>query len=68
MREFTVRYLISDEMIQRLENITDMYRKSGFDLTEESVFEMIMTSGSQYDIDEKFRFHERKSGLQDEVE
>ena len=67
MREFTVRYLITDEMVQRLEKITDMYRKSGFDLTAENVFEMIMTSGGQYDIDEKFRFHERKSGLQDEI-
>ena len=66
MREIIVSYLLMDEDEQRLENITEEYKKRGLDLSLEKQFESIMRYGCKYDIDEKFRFHEFCLGLRED--
>lgn len=60
MREISVNYMLSDEDKERLREITEEYKKQGLDLSEDKQFEAIMCTGSKYDIDRKFKFHEWK--------
>ena len=66
MQEITVRYLLSDEEMGRLQKITEEYKKLGLDLTYDKQFEAIMFCGSKYDIDAKLKFHEWKLGLRED--
>ena len=59
MKEFTVKYIISDDMVQRLEKIVDHHHRCGSNVTVEDFFAMIMIAGSQYDIEDRFQIHER---------
>lgn len=63
MRKFIVEYLLLDKDVERLEKITEEYRKLGLDTTIEKEFAFIMKNGSSIDIDTKLKFHERKLGL-----
>ena len=65
MREITVNYLILDEDEKRLNKITEEYNKQGLNFTLDKMFEAIMFTGSKYDIDKKFKFHEWKLGLRE---
>lgn len=65
MKEIAVKYMISDEDEQRLQKITELYRQQELNLSEDKMFESIMFTGSKYDIDKKFRFHEWKLGLRE---
>ena len=63
MREITVSYLILDEDEERLNRITEEYKKQGLSLSGDKMFEGIMRCGSKYDVDSKLKFHEWKLGL-----
>lgn len=65
MRDIIVTFMLSDEDEQRLQKITELYRQQGLDLSEDKMFESIMFTGSRYDIDKRFRFHEWKLGLRE---
>ena len=58
MREITVKYLILDEDEERLKKITEEYKKKGLNLSEDKMFEKIMSCGSKYDVDSKFKYEE----------
>lgn len=60
-----VEFILSDEDEQRLRKITELYRQQGLDLSEDKMFESIMFTGSKYDINKKFQFHEWKLGLRE---
>lgn len=64
----TVEYLVEDDEYERLNRITEEYKKQGLDkdFTPEKMFQAIMTTGSKYDKDEKFKFHEWKTGLRED--
>ena len=66
MREVTVKFTIYDEDEERLQKITEGYKKLGWDTTEDKMFEAIMLTGSKYDIDAKLKFHEWKLGLKED--
>lgn len=66
MQEITVKYLLNDEEMERLQKITEEYKKKGLDLPPEKQFEGIMCCGAKYDIDSKFKFHEWKLGLRED--
>lgn len=66
MREITVSYLILDEDEERLNRITEEYKKQGLSLSEDKMFEGIMRCGSKYDVDSKLKFHEWKLGLRED--
>ena len=66
MREITVKYLILDEDEERLQKITEEYKKQGLNLSEDKMFEAIMCLGSYHDIDSKLKFHEWKLGLRED--
>lgn len=65
MRDIIVKFMLSDEDEQRLQRITELYKAQGLDLSEDKMFESIMFTGSKYDVDKKFRFHEWKLGLRE---
>ena len=65
MRDITVKFMLSDEDEQRLHKITELYNQQGLILSEDRMFESIMFTGSKYDVDKKFRFHEWKLGLRE---
>lgn len=65
VREIAVKYTLSDEDEQRLRKITELYKQKGLDFSEDNMFESIMLTGSKYDVDKKFRFHEWKLGLRE---
>lgn len=65
MRDITVKFMLSDENEQRLQKITELYKQQGLDLSEDKMFESIMLTGSKYDVDKKFQFHEWKLGLRE---
>jgi hypothetical protein len=52
--------------MERLQKITEEYKKLGLDLAYEKQFEGIMCCGSRDDIDTKFKFHEWKLGLRED--
>ena len=66
MQEIIVKYLLTDEEVERLQKITEEYKKQGLDLSLEKQFESIMCCGSKDDIDSKFKFHEWKLGLRED--
>ena len=66
MREIIVNYLIFDEDEERLNKITEEYKKQGLNLSEDKMFEGIMCCGSKHDIDRKLKFHELKLGLRED--
>lgn len=66
MQEITVKYLLTDEEVKRLQKITEECKKQGLDLTPEKLFENIMFAGSKYDIDNKFKLHEFSLGLRED--
>ena len=63
MRDITVKYTLKDEDEERLKRITEEYKKRGLNLSEDKQFESIVCCGCKYDIDNKFKFHERRLGL-----
>lgn len=65
MQRFNVTYLLSDQAVQRLEKITEEYRKQGFDTTPEIFFERLMFAGSKYSIDKNLRYLEYQLGLRE---
>lgn len=65
MRDITMTFTLSNEDEQRLKKITELYKQQGLDLSEDKIFESIMFTGSKYDVDKKFRFHEWKLGLRE---
>ncbi len=66
MRKISVTYMLLDEDEERLRKITEKYKEEGLDITEDKMFESIMFTGSKYDIDSKFKFHEWKLGLRED--
>ena len=68
MMEISVKYSLTDEDEQRLQNIVKEYIKQGLKLPMEKLFEGIMLAGSRYDIDKKFKFHEYTLGLREDYE
>ncbi len=66
MREISVNYMLSEEYEERLQKITEEYKKKGLNLSENKMFDTIMFTGSKYDIDSKFKFHEWKLGLRED--
>lgn len=66
MQEITVKYLLIDEEVERLQKITEEYKKQGLDLSLEKQFEYIMCCGCKNDINSKFKFHEWKLGLRED--
>lgn len=66
MQEIIVKYLLTDEEMERLQKITEGYNKQGLELSLEKQFESIMCCGSKNDIDSKFKFHEWKLGLRED--
>ena len=66
MQEITVKYLLTDEEVERLQKITEEHNKQGMELTCEKIFQNIMFAGSKYDIDNKFKIHEFALGLREE--
>ncbi len=66
MREISVNYLLLEEDEERLHKITEEYKKKGLNFSEDKQFEAIMSCGSKYDIDRKFKFHEWKLGLRED--
>lgn len=63
MRDIMVKFTISTVEEKRLHKIAEEYGKCGLYLPEDELFATIIKTGSKYDIDEKFRVHERKLGL-----
>ncbi len=66
MREISVKFMLVDNQEERLQKISEEYKKQGLDLSEDKMFEAIMFTGSKYDIDDKFKFHEWKLGLRED--
>ena len=66
MQELIVKYLLTDEEVERLEKITEGYQEMGFDITQERMFDTIMCMGSKSDIENRFKFHEWKLGLRED--
>ncbi len=66
MREISVKFMLVDNQEERLQKITEEYKKQGLDLSEDKMFQVIMFTGSKYDIDDKFKFHEWKLGLRED--
>lgn len=66
MREIIVKYFILDEDEDRIKKITEEYKKQGLNLSEDKMFELIMFTGSKYDVDSKLKFHEWKLGLRED--
>ena len=67
MREVTVKFTIYNEDEERLNKITEEYKKQhNFEQTEDEMFEFIMLTGSKHDIDAKLKFHEWKLGLRED--
>ena len=66
MHEIIVKYLLTDEEMERLYKITEEHNKQGTKLTCEKIFQNIMFAGSKYDIDNKFKIHEFALGLREE--
>lgn len=60
MRKITVKYILSDEEENRLRKITEAYRKEGLNKTIDEMFETIMRIDSEYDIGQKFEYHEQQ--------
>ncbi len=63
MREITVTYILTDEEESRLKKITEACRKQGLNKSEDEMFASIMDYGSEYDIGQKFRYHELSLGI-----
>lgn len=66
MKIFTVTYILGEDELERLRRITERYKEKGLDLPIEKQFEGIMQAGSRYDIDGKFKYHERVLGLRED--
>ncbi len=66
MREISVKFMLVDNQEERLQKITEEYKKQGLNLSENKMFESIMFTGSKHDIDNKFKFHEWKLGLRED--
>ena len=67
MREISVTYLLLDEDEQRLEKLTEEYKKKGLDSTSEKLFGTIMRMGAGADIEQRLKFHEWKLGLRESI-
>ncbi len=65
VRKISVNYMLSKEDEERLQKITEEYKKQGLNLSEDKQFEAIMICGSKHDIDNKFKFHEWKLELRE---
>lgn len=58
MRETTVHYELTEEQEKRLNEINQAYRNHGITMTEDEMFEFIMTTGCVIDIDRRLKMHE----------
>ena len=67
MREIAVKFSLTEEQESRLKAIMEGYKKLGYDLPEEKIFEMLMCTGCTYDIDNKLKFHECKLGMEEKA-
>lgn len=67
MREIKVSYFLTDEEEKRLKNICTEYNKGDVNYSEDQLFDSIMRCGSSFDINEKFKYHERIFGLREDV-
>ncbi len=63
MRKITVTYELSDEQEERLEKLTEAYRKVGSASSTDKIFESIMGTGSEWDIEQKFSATELILGI-----
>lgn len=61
---FAVNYMLDEQELERLKNIRAAYQKrQGLYLDMEEQFELIMTHGSKWEIDRRFKNHEIFLGL-----
>ena len=67
MRKITVAYELSDEQEERLEKLTEAYRKKGLVRPQDKIFEFIMATGSKWDIEQKFSATELILGMPQEA-
>lgn len=65
MKEIQVTYLLDEEQEARLKKITEACQKRTIKNTEEQQFEVIMTLGCKWDIDDKLSFYEFQLGLRE---
>lgn len=63
MKKIVVTYSLSDEQEKRLDAIVREYKNHGFSVSPESLFSVMMITGSVYDIDSRLAFEERCAGL-----
>lgn len=67
MREIKVSYFLTDQEEKRLKTICTEYNKGNLNCSEDQLFDSIMRCGSSFDIDEKFKYHERIFGLREDL-
>jgi len=58
MREITVHYELSEEQEKCLIQIQAAYQSHGITMTEDEMFQFIMTTGCVMDIDRRLKMHE----------
>ena len=59
MKEISVEYYLTDEQIERIKKLTEVYAKKGLkNPTPEKVFQLIMITGASHDIDKKLSMEE----------
>ena len=59
MKEMSVEYYLTDEQIERIKKLTEVYAKKGLkNATPEKVFQLIMLTGARYEIDKKLSMEE----------
>lgn len=63
MKKIVVTYSLSDEQEKRLDAIVREYKNQGFSVSPESLFSVMMITGSVHDIDSRLTFEERCAGL-----
>ena len=63
MMKIVVTYSLSDEQEKRLDAIVREYKNQGMSVSPESMFSVMMITGSVHDIDARLTFEERCAGL-----
>ena len=67
MREIKVSYFLTDQEEKRLKTICGEYSKYNLNYSEDQLFDSIMRCGSSFDINGKFKYHERILGLREDL-
>lgn len=63
MQEFTVKYLLSEDQVKRLERIIIAYQAKGADFQNvQKLFEALMVLGCDKDINSRIDYAETNSG------